>query len=221
MSSTLLLPPREQLCNRSCSNKTQTCHDFIGAGHTGQNQGQISNPDNPDHNSIRNYRDTSPQPARCFLAGVHMSTSGRIHGVLLRLIFFLSNGRRIFCGPWLSAAQTRVLSPSPAVCPATAVRRRAPDGARERGAHLSRAPSKEACLEPTPRAWTARLTAGSKSDDWRRSICQIKDLTQDLEWMVATCKLDDQAHDKCRVWAKLDPTASKGIKIEEWDREAR
>ena len=72
-------------------------------------------------------------------------------------------------------------------------------------------------MEPTPRAWTARLTAGSKSDDWRRSICQIKDLTQDLEWMVATCKLDDQAHDKCRVWAKLDPTASKGIKIEEWD----
>jgi hypothetical protein len=37
-----------------------------------------------------------------------MSTSGRIHGVLLRLIFFLSNGRRVFCGPWLSAAQTRV-----------------------------------------------------------------------------------------------------------------
>ena len=39
---------------------------------------------------IRNHRDTSPQPACGFLAGVR-STSSRIHSKLLLLIFFLSN----------------------------------------------------------------------------------------------------------------------------------
>ena len=40
-------------------------HDFIGAGRDGQTQGQLRNPDNPDHilesstaDKIRNYRDT-------------------------------------------------------------------------------------------------------------------------------------------------------------------
>jgi hypothetical protein len=51
-------------------------HDYIGAGHSGQNQGQLRNPDNPDHVA--------------FLPAC-MSTSGRIHGNLLRWIFFLSN----------------------------------------------------------------------------------------------------------------------------------
>ena len=55
-------------------------------------------------------------------------------------------------------------------------------------------------------------------NDQRRSICHKKDLSQDLEWMVAHCKLDDQAHEHCRVWAKLDPTASKGLTFEEWER---
>jgi hypothetical protein len=54
-------------------------HNFIGAGQIGQNQGQLRNPDHPDRilesaaaDKIRNYRDTSPQPARDFLAGVHV-----------------------------------------------------------------------------------------------------------------------------------------------------
>jgi hypothetical protein len=69
-------------------------HDFIGAGHFGQNQGQLRIPDNPDHilesaaaDKIRNYRRNRPG---AFLPAC-MSTSGRIHGELLRLIFFLSN----------------------------------------------------------------------------------------------------------------------------------
>jgi hypothetical protein len=62
-------------------------HHFIGAGHIGQNQGQLCNPEHPDRilesgaadkirndrdTHRRNYRDTSPQPARAFLAGVHV-----------------------------------------------------------------------------------------------------------------------------------------------------
>jgi hypothetical protein len=56
---------------------------------------------------------------------------------------------------------------------------------------------------------------GIQGDDLRRSISHKKDLSQDLERMVAHCKLDGQVHDKCRVWAKLHPTASKGLKFEE------
>ena len=40
-------------------------HNFKGTGHNGQTQGQLRNPDNPDHvlesaaaDKIRNYRDT-------------------------------------------------------------------------------------------------------------------------------------------------------------------
>jgi hypothetical protein len=55
-------------------------HDFIGAGHIAQNQGQLRNPDNPDHihdnaaaDKIRNYRDTyRRKPACVFLAGVYV-----------------------------------------------------------------------------------------------------------------------------------------------------
>ena len=94
-------------------------HNFIGAGQIGQNQGQLRNPDNPDHilestDKIRNYRDTYRRNRHVAFLPACMSTSGRIHGELLRLIFFLSHqkGGRLFCGPWLSAAQTRGLSPS-------------------------------------------------------------------------------------------------------------
>jgi hypothetical protein len=73
-------------------------HDFIGAGHIGQNQGQLRNPDNPDHilesataDKIRNYRDTYRRNRHVAFLSACMSTSGRIHGELLRLIFFLSN----------------------------------------------------------------------------------------------------------------------------------
>ena len=54
-------------------------------------------------------------------------------------------------------------------------------------------------------------------NDHRRSISHKKDLSQDIEWMVAHCKLDDQAHAHCRVWSKLDQKASKGLTFEEWE----
>ena len=73
-------------------------HDFIGAGHIGQNQGQLRNPDNPDHilesaaaDKIRNYRDTYLRNRHVAFLPACLSTSGRIHVELLRLIFFLSN----------------------------------------------------------------------------------------------------------------------------------
>ena len=96
-------------------------HIFIGAGQIGLNHGQLRNPDNPDHilesaaaDKFRTYRDTYRRNRHVAFLPACMSTSGRILGELLRLIFFLSHqkGGRLFCGPWLSAAQTRGLSPS-------------------------------------------------------------------------------------------------------------
>ncbi len=73
-------------------------HDFIGAGRDGQTQGQLRNPDNPDHilksaaaDKIRNYRDTYRRNRHVAFLPACMSTSERIHGELLRLIFFISN----------------------------------------------------------------------------------------------------------------------------------
>jgi hypothetical protein len=73
-------------------------HNFKGTGLNGQTQGQIRNPENPDHilessaaDKIRNYRDTYRRNLHVALLPACMSTSGRIHGELLRLIFFLSN----------------------------------------------------------------------------------------------------------------------------------
>jgi hypothetical protein len=72
-------------------------HDFIGAGHIGQNQGQLRNP------TIRITSSRAPLPTRFATIVTHrrnrhvaflpacMSTSGHNHGKLLRLIFFLSN----------------------------------------------------------------------------------------------------------------------------------
>ena len=59
---------------------------------------------------------------------------------------------------------------------------------------------------------------GIPDDEHQHSICHKKDLSHDLEWMVAHCKLDDQAHEGCRVWAKLDPAASRGLSFAEWER---
>jgi len=73
-------------------------HDFIGAGRDGQTQGQLRNPDNLDHilesaaaDKIRNHRDTYCRNRHVAFLPACMSTSGRIHGGLLRLIFFISN----------------------------------------------------------------------------------------------------------------------------------
>jgi hypothetical protein len=73
-------------------------HDFIGTGKIGQNQGQLRNPDHPDRilesaaaDKIRNHRDTYRRNRHVAFLPACMSTSGRIHGELLRLIFFLSN----------------------------------------------------------------------------------------------------------------------------------
>jgi hypothetical protein len=69
-----------------------------GTRHNGQTQGQLRNPDNPDHilesaaaGKIRNYRDTYRRNRHVAFLPAYMSTSGRIHGELLRLIFFISN----------------------------------------------------------------------------------------------------------------------------------
>ena len=35
--------------------------------------------------------------------------------------------------------------------------------------------------------------------------------------MIAHGKLDNSAHDQARIWAKLDPKASKGLTFEEWE----
>jgi hypothetical protein len=68
-------------------------HNFIGAGQIGLNQGQLRKPDNPDHilesaaaDKIRNYRDTHRRNRHVAFLPACMSTSGRIHGELLRLI---------------------------------------------------------------------------------------------------------------------------------------
>ena len=74
-------------------------HDFIGAGRSGLSQGQLRNPDNPDHISlessaadkIRNYRDAYAVNRQVAFLPACVTTSGRIHGEFLRLLFFLSN----------------------------------------------------------------------------------------------------------------------------------
>ena len=73
-------------------------HNFKGTGHNWQTQGQLRNPDNPDHifesaaaDKIRNYRDPYQRNRQVAFLPACMSTSGRIHGEFLRLICFLSN----------------------------------------------------------------------------------------------------------------------------------
>jgi hypothetical protein len=73
-------------------------HNFICACQIGQNQGQLRNPDHPDRilesaaaDKIRNYHDAYRRNRHVAFLPACMSTSGRIHGELLRLIFFLSN----------------------------------------------------------------------------------------------------------------------------------
>jgi hypothetical protein len=84
------------------SNVPCPCHWYFmggeGAWDHGQTQGQLRNPDNPDHilesaaaDKIRNYRDTYRRNRHVAFLPACMSTSGRIHGELLRLIFFISN----------------------------------------------------------------------------------------------------------------------------------
>jgi len=73
-------------------------HPFIGAGRSGHTQGQLLNPDNPDQilenaaaDKIRNYRDPYQRNRQVAFLQACMSTSGRILGELLCLLFFLSN----------------------------------------------------------------------------------------------------------------------------------
>ena len=63
-----------------------------------KSQGQLRNPDNPDHileraaaDKIRNYRDAYAVNRQVAFLPACMTTSGRIHGEFLRLLFFLSN----------------------------------------------------------------------------------------------------------------------------------
>jgi hypothetical protein len=102
-------------------------HDFIGAGRDGQTQGQLRNPDNPDHilesaaaHKIRNYRDTYRRNRHVAFLPACMSTSRRIHGGLLRFIFFISNKQAedYFEALGLPAAQPGVLSLSWRLLPA-------------------------------------------------------------------------------------------------------
>jgi hypothetical protein len=73
-------------------------HDFVGAGHNGLNQGQLRNPDHPDKlldsaaaDKIRHYRAPYRQNRHVAFLPACMTTSGRIHGEFLRLIYFISN----------------------------------------------------------------------------------------------------------------------------------
>ena len=103
-------------------------HNFKGTGHNGQTQDQLRNPDNPDHilesaatNKIRNYRDTYHRNRHVAFLPPCMSTSGRIHGELLRLIFFISSKQAedyFETLSWVSAAQPGFLSPSRRLLPA-------------------------------------------------------------------------------------------------------
>ena len=77
-------------------------HDFIGAGHNGLNQGLLRNPDNPDKildsdaaEKIRHYRDPYRQNRHVAFLPACMTTSGRIHGEFLRLLYFISNKQAV------------------------------------------------------------------------------------------------------------------------------
>ena len=63
-------------------------------------EGQLRNPDHPGHilesaaaDKIRNYRDTYRRNRNVAFLPAFMSTSGRIHGELLRLIFFVDSSK--------------------------------------------------------------------------------------------------------------------------------
>jgi len=77
-------------------------HNFKGTCHNGQTQVQLSNPDNPDHilenaaDKIRNYCETYLRNWHVAFLPACMSTTGRIHGELLSLIFILSNKQDYF-----------------------------------------------------------------------------------------------------------------------------
>jgi hypothetical protein len=73
-------------------------HDFIGSGRNGQTQGQLRNPNNPDRilesaaaDKIREYRDPYRRNRHVAFLPACMSTSGRIHGEFLRLLYFIAN----------------------------------------------------------------------------------------------------------------------------------
>jgi hypothetical protein len=77
-------------------------HDFVGAGHNGLNQGQLRNPDNPDKlldsaaaDKIRHYRSPYRQNRHVAFLPACMTTSGRIHGEFLRLLYFMSNKQAV------------------------------------------------------------------------------------------------------------------------------
>ena len=77
-------------------------HDFIGAGHNGLNQGLLRNPDNPDKildsaaaEKIRHYRASYRQNRHVAFLPACMTTSGRIHGEFLRLLYFISNKQAV------------------------------------------------------------------------------------------------------------------------------
>ena len=77
-------------------------HDFVGAGHDGLNQGQLRNRDNPDKlldcaaaDKIRHYRAPYRQNRHVAFLPACMTTSGRIHGEFLRLLYFISNKQAV------------------------------------------------------------------------------------------------------------------------------
>ena len=74
-------------------------HDFIGAGRDGgQRHGMLRNPDQPDQilakvaaENIRHYRNPYRNNRVVAFLPACMSTSGRIHGEFLWLLFFIAN----------------------------------------------------------------------------------------------------------------------------------
>jgi hypothetical protein len=81
--------------------------------------------DSPHTSAPMLMRPTSPQTACGFLAGVHFYLGPHPRrGLALDLLPIQQTGRRLFCGPWLSAARRRVLSPSRRLLPAKMVHHR-------------------------------------------------------------------------------------------------
>ena len=89
-------------------------YDFIGAGRSGHTQSRLRNPDNPDlilesaaSDKIRTYRAPYQLNRQVVFLPACMSTSGRIHGEFLRLLFFLSTSKPTITLPLLVTRHTR------------------------------------------------------------------------------------------------------------------
>ena len=94
----ILQQPRG-FCSKPICWWTSTCATILSAL-VKQHEGQLRNPDHPGHilesaatDKIRNYRDAYRRNRHVVFLPAFMSTSGRIHGEFLRLIFFVDSSK--------------------------------------------------------------------------------------------------------------------------------